>query len=203
MISKLAAAAAGEPRPLGLQPTNMGFLLRFVIASAVLGTACNQERDSANLAGLPPQLVVMPGAERVKPVIRPDGTWQVSYDVTMAFPAAALFDAIKSTLPPDKWEPLANDMLNPDIPSSHKRGWTDFIDGTKNPNTDVRLWMAEWRDCEGNIVWYALRYDSRSRRNSTGPAEPDNDHLSVNAAWYPALIARKMVEQAAKVRSAS
>jgi hypothetical protein len=176
------------------------------IASALLlltlSSACGGRKQEVQVP-LPAQLVVLSGARNMHSGTKPDGSIEVSYHIAARFPAGPALEQIRAALPRSDWEPLANDWLNPDIPSSHQRGWTDFTDGTKTPNTAVHLWLAQWRNRNGDIVLYGLRYDSRDQMKVSVLHHPDNDDLHVVASWIPAATARRMIEWAEKTRRTS
>jgi len=37
--------------------------------------------------------------------------------------------------------------------SGYSRGWREFVDRTKKPNTDVNIWSAEWKNGLGPAFW--------------------------------------------------
>jgi hypothetical protein len=83
------------------------------------------------------------------------------------------------------WKPLPQDFLNPDVPSSHQRGWALFEDHTKT-STRVFAWSAGWQNDAHDIVVYALRNESPD--NSTRNLK----NLQLIALFIPAEIAAKM-----------
>jgi len=97
---------------------------------------------------------------------------------------------ISAELRAQGWKPLSQDFFNPDIPSSHQRGWTFFEDHTQKPSTGVYAWNADWENGSHDIVVYALRYES-----------PDNStrnlrNLRVLALFIPEEIAAKLKRDA-------
>jgi hypothetical protein len=174
--------------------------LRHVVwlaGAALIASGCRPQALDPTRAQLPSQLFVPPWARDVRPEIKPDGEKGVMYTVEQEFPADTLLAQIRAALPSPEWRPLAKDWLNPDSPSSHERGWRGFGDATRKPATWVHQWVAQWQDSQGDVVWYALRYDSKARQGQVDLARPDNPSLSVTALWVPALVAREMIEYAA------
>jgi hypothetical protein len=163
-----------------------------VVAVALLA-ACSRQPAAPQLH-VPPQIVVPAGAYDIGSRELVDGTVGVGYRLHEPFPADGLLARVRGALPAPAWQPLERDWLHPDSPSSHQRGWSDFTDGTKSPSTRVHAWSAQWRDAQGNVVIYYLRYDSAVHPESVNP--PDNDKLFVAAAWYPKVEADKLMKQA-------
>jgi hypothetical protein len=117
----------------------------------------------------------------------------VTYRLHEPFPAAGLLAHIREALPAPEWQPLEHDWLNPDIRSSLQDGWGDFVDGTTKPSTRVHEWCAQWRDAQGNIVFYDLRYASAARLAPGERNIPDNDSVHVAAVWFPKAAADRLI----------
>jgi hypothetical protein len=113
-----------------------------------------------NEPSLPHELVVFPGARAVKPETQSNGTIGVTYELDMPYPATGLLQAVHQTFSAADWRPMVDDWLNPGLASSHSRGWTSFIDGTRKPEMTVHQWMAQWQNVKGDVVLYVLRYDT-------------------------------------------
>jgi hypothetical protein len=64
------------------------------------------------------------------------------------YPATHALDVISTTLPTFGWKPMKEDLLNPDIQSSHVRGWADYLDGDDH----VFQWTAAWTNTNGDAV---------------------------------------------------
>jgi hypothetical protein len=152
--------------------------------------ACHEVNE--NVEQRPPELVVYDGATAVRGTAERDGRYTLTYRVDALFPAAPVVDRIRSLFPGDRWQPLAQDWLNPGNPSGHSRGWSEFIDATKTPKTDVHAWSAEWKDTAGNIVMYSLRYDSVVSSASLTRETPDNSDLEVTVIFIPAAVVSAM-----------
>jgi len=167
-------------------------VLAFV--GALSSTACHPN-PAADLR-IPPEVVVVRDAFDVRPEHKTDGSTTVAYRVHEAFPADTVLQSIRAALPATKWDAVPMDWMNPDVPSSHQRGWTSWTDGTKTPPTWVHQWSAQWRDKQGNIVYYELRYDSvltPDKRPDDLLKRPDNDVLRVTGAWVPREAADRLM----------
>jgi hypothetical protein len=176
-------------------------LLQIVLLTCIsLGCKSTESRQAP--PKLPPELVVATGARDIVSGARPDGAIELTNRLDEPFPAENLLRQVRAAFPADQWHPLAKDWLNPEIPTSHSRGWTDFQDGTKHPETWVHAWSADWRDSKGNMVLYSLRYDSKppyveARRpiivsDPALLAPPDNSDLRVSAAWFPVEVVNRL-----------
>jgi len=51
---------------------------------------------------------------------------------------------------------------------------------------------AQWQNQAGDIVLYALRYESALPADSVYDAKPDNSDLRVTALWIPAATVKQM-----------
>jgi hypothetical protein len=169
--------------------------IAILATAALIGGACQPKAGAPHL-DLPVVLVVPPGATDVRPETKPDGQMAITYRVREEFAADALLGRIRAALPSPEWQPLPNDWLNPGLLSSHKRGWTDFDDATRTPPTHVHQWLAQWQDSQGNVVWYALRYDSRVQGGAADLSRPDNSSLSVTAVFVPERVAKQILSSA-------
>ncbi len=138
-----------------------------------------------------PALIILPGA---RDIIRGHvfGTDQLSYRLNEAYPADSALRNIKDQLTRQGWKPLKEDYLNPGLPSSHTRGWTEFIDATRKPEQMVKQWLADWTNDKGDIVTYALRY----RFPSSGSLQLNT--LLITAIYDPAKSAQDRRSHALK-----
>jgi len=133
---------------------------------------------------------VAPLAKSPKYLKYQDGRQQVIYSTESEYPAEDVLSFISAELKKRGWKPLPQDFFNPDIPSSHQRGWTFFEDHTQKPWTGVYAWNADLENGSHDIVVYALRYESPD--NSTRNLK----NLKVIALFIPADIASKMKRDA-------
>ena len=155
-----------------------------LVTLAVLG-ACRGVQDRRER---PAELVVDDGATGLRHIERGNGTHELTYQLREVCPAESVLTRIRAALPPDRWQALTADWLNPDNPSSHSRGWANFVDGRRQPNTFVFNWVGAWKNGSGNLVEYTLRYDSSLPLGEIFPEKPDNDALKVSAFFFPANV---------------
>jgi hypothetical protein len=165
--------------------------LSFILASAAPVQSSNFGQRANDEEKYSASLVVAPSAKSPKYLKYQDGRQQVTYAIESEYPAEDVLSFIRAELRKRGWRPLAQDLFNPDIPSSHQRGWTFFEDHTQKPWTGVYAWNADWENGSHDIVVYALRYDSPD--NSTRNLKS----LQVIALFIPAEIAAKMKPDAA------
>jgi hypothetical protein len=130
-------------------------------------------------------LVVSPFAESPNYLTYPDGRQQVIYTTESQYPAEDVLSFIRVELKKRGWKPLPQDFFNPDMPSSHERGWVFFEDHTQKHWTGVYAWNADWENGHHDITTYVLRYESTN--NSTR----DLKSLQVTALYIPSEIAVK------------
>jgi hypothetical protein len=156
-----------------------------IAIAAILQPAC---RRSSVGAIRPDVLVVVPAAYDLKYFEDYDGA--VSYRVPDPFPADRTLASIRAKLEPQGWKPYPEDLLNPGTPSSHERGWTDYIDGRDGEDDTVFAWGAPWAGPEGDFVIYSLSY--RYRKGET--RETATPHLEVTGIYMSAPVVAKMRE---------
>ncbi len=137
--------------------------------------ATSRELDEATREAL----VVLDGASMVQCGAGALGSFFVIYTISEEYPARSAIEEISSRLGALGWVPLKEDWLNPGLPSSHVRGWTDYRNETRNPPAYTHQWSAQWQDRFGNVVAYTLQYEYRVGER------PDLHSLWVNASWFP------------------
>ena len=120
------------------------------------------------------------------------GKTQLVYRVEEGYPADDALKTIYTTLGQQGWKPLKRDFLNPSIPSSHMRGWTQFEDDTTTPHTTVHAWQTQWMNQRKDVVDSILEY-----RYPVGEA-PDLHTLHVVALFIDANIAAESQGRAPK-----
>ncbi len=130
-------------------------------------------------------LVVPEGATNVSRTVAPDKSLHVAYGLTQQYPAMEVIEQTSAHLERLGWEPLEFDWMNPTLPSSHVDGWSELIDATQSPPSQVHRWQGQWRDAEGNVVGYSYTY----RYPFNGA--PDLTSLWVNASWHLADAAKR------------
>lgn len=130
-----------------------------------------------------PALVVLPGSTNVH--------WSqdneaVAYKINEAYPAKNTLKSIYAHLEKQGWKPLKEDFLNPGIPTSDVRGWTEFVDGTSTPDQWVRQWGTDWTNAKGDVVVVFLRYYSPIDN------QQQMGMLEVHARYMSAELAKSM-----------
>jgi hypothetical protein len=165
-------------------------MLSFVLGSSVHVQCCENRQSVSHEERYSPSLIVAPLAKGPKYLKYQDGRQQVVYATESEYPAEDVLSFIDAQLRKQGWKPLPQDFLNPDIPSSHQRGWTFFEDHTQKPSTGVYAWNADWENGSHDIVVYALRYVSSD--NSTRNLKD----LRVIALFIPAEVAAQMKSDA-------
>jgi hypothetical protein len=120
-----------------------------------------------------------------------ESVYRLSYHVRTNFPAWPVIQSISNTLQKAGWQPLKNNFLNPDTPSSQVDGWKEFLDATALPPLCVRQWLGDWKDASGNIVTYGFRYAQKCDTTSLTDLEV--------TAWYtPEIVAERILAELQK-----
>jgi len=114
------------------------------------------------------------------------GTSQLTYQLDVPYPGKRVIGWISKRLHKAGWQPLAYDLLNPNVSPTQMRAWHEFIDGTKYPDTAVRIWGGDWQDAAGNIVEYWFRYTDTSACCVSTPTD-----LGVSAIYAPAALVKQ------------
>lgn len=149
---------------------------------------CENLLCKATSEALPAYLVVIPGAGNVKHQ-KSHGKDQLSYHIEAQYPAASLLKMIRGRLQRIGWKPLAQDFLNPGIPSSIVRGWGYHEDLATQPKTSVRVWQTDWENRAHDVVTYRLEY--RCKDNLCSSTKNLTD-LEVIAIYIPARLTKPM-----------
>lgn len=164
-------------------------LLAVVVLISGLISACSGD-SAAKESAYGPGLIVLAGSTDVQFRKQEAGYDLLEYRINEAYPAKSALAKISERLRKTGWQPLNSDLLNPDSPSSHVTGWTQFVDATVTPETRVHQWLAPWKDKNGNVVSYALRY-----------REPDLSKLTIWALYYPSTVVKSLQDKAKAIRS--
>jgi hypothetical protein len=131
-------------------------------------------------------LLVPKNAKETKYVQGPQGEWLlVAYRLSERYPAKATLAELASHFKGGGWKPMKEDWLNPGIPSSHAKGWSEFVDGTVNPPLRVWQWKGAWENAQGDIIDYSLTYYGALRGSG------ERSDLSISGAWFSAAEAAK------------
>ena len=121
----------------------------------------------------------------------PNGAKDISYDTSQAPDIILLYYRMKDSYPANRtltyaaslledggFKRLDYDLLNPDIPSSHIRGWDHIGDHSISPPVDIRLWSENWVNSKDEVVSTNFEY----RYPQSGPKDLDN--LQVTLFFY-------------------
>jgi hypothetical protein len=161
---------------------------RTALMTILLVTVLQASIQAQEPIGKPPaSLLIYPKSENVR-YNQQQGAWWAYYDVKVQYPADDVLRFIRGKLEGLGWSPLKEDIFNPGEPSSHITGWRDFVDGRTTPKTKVHQWLAQWKDPQGNVVWYVLKY-----RHPVGKSSIPNT-MSVVATYYPASIVQQQLK---------
>jgi hypothetical protein len=158
-----------------------------LLTSALELAACQRPSDSAKRHA--DSLLVAPSAINPSYLAYPDGREQLTYMVDTDYPAESTTAFLSTQLRNQRWTALREDFMNPGIPTSEVRGWTQFEDASREPRASVRAWACDWEDGAHNITLYFLEY----RYPMSGAHDPpDSRMLHVMALYIPANVAEKM-----------
>lgn len=161
----------------------------FVIFLAFAALSCHRD--------LPDSLIVIQGASKPKQFyVR--GMDQIVYRVEEKFPAKDAIQTILQQLKKKGWEPLQQQYLYPDLPSSHVLGWTFYEDKRVGYTSFVFEWSADWKDKNNNIVTYSFRYRDPAKKytHKTYILKPTNSDLYIAASYMPEKVAQTIRESA-------
>ncbi|MCP3933607.1 MAG: hypothetical protein GY705_31455 [Bacteroidetes bacterium] len=158
-------------------------IILFCILFSVLGCG---EKESQSASEYSDSLIIIENASNLK-YNKLQGTDQVLYKLIAQYPATEVISELNCRLKTKGWKPLKIDWLNPDIPTSHERGWTNFIDGTKNPNLEVHVWNSDWTNKDEDILMFDLRYSYPENTKS------EMLDLQVIGIYIPSSIAKKQL----------
>lgn len=162
---------------------------RIVIFFCVFFSAIScAEKNSQSASDYSDALIILKKASNVK-YYKLNGTDQISYKLIAQYPAEDEILDLNNRLKRKGWNSLKKDWLNPEIPTSHERGWTKFIDGTKNPNLEVYSWKSDWTNEKEDILSFALRYSYPVKTKSNMMA------LNVIGIYLPSEMAKKSLAQ--------
>lgn len=139
---------------------NSPIVLMLPVLASVLSVsvACSGQTSLATQT-IGPGLIVLHGASHVR--TRQNGV-SVLYDVDARYPASDVIQEMNTSLTGAGWSPLEYDVLDPKIRNSFDRGFTEYSDpsGGSGNATEKLQWNGQWRDRDGNVVVYVLRFDA-------------------------------------------
>ena len=160
---------------------NLSFSLA-LLAVLVSGCQTKANQDPKNYSE---SLIVLSGATNIN-YAKVNNTDQVTYNLRAAYPAPEVTDQLLKKTNDMGWTPLKEDFMNPGLPTSIVRGWSDYEDASRKPNTKVYSWQTDWQNKNGDVLIYGLKY--RYPLNS----QPDMLSLNVVAIYIPAKLAETM-----------
>ena len=165
-----------------MRPTAVARAADKTPATSPRPTTKEKEADGAPIE----ELIPLKGAENVRYDKGAYRSLHVGYGFIEKYPARDVLSQIAGRLKKLGWEPLKEDWLNPGVPSSHVRGWTEYVDGTVKPERQVHAWKAQWKNRAGDVVAYSFRYSYPQ------DGKADLQSLWVNGSWYPASAVPQM-----------
>ncbi len=161
-------------------PRRLAILFCIVVCASLYNSRHRVEADER-----PAAFITYPNSTDVQFDDR-ESVYRFSYHVRSNFPAWPVIQLISNTLQKAGWQPLKNDFLNPDTPSSQVEGWKEFLDATQQPPLCVRQWLGDWKDASGNIVTYGFRYAQKCDSSSL-------TDLEVKAWYTPWIVAARIL----------
>jgi hypothetical protein len=124
-------------------------------------------------------LLILEGAQRAQHTTGPQEV--VTFDIEEMGPAPHTIVEITRHLDQLGWEPLKEDFLNPGVPTSLVRGWTDYQDDVRDQY--VWQWQGQWQSARGDIATYDLKYTNAGGDTScAGPLHVAAIALNAEAA---------------------
>ena len=84
------------------------------------------EKSSQFASDYSDSLIILKNASNVK-YTKLNGTDQVLYKLIKKYPAKDTISELNNRLNLKGWQPLKRYWLDPEIPTSHERGWTNYI----------------------------------------------------------------------------
>jgi hypothetical protein len=158
------------------------FFTSVLLAVIISGCQTKASQDPKNYSG---SLIVLPGALNIN-YAKVNNTDQVTYNLKVAYPAPEVISQLLKKTSDMGWSPLKEDFLNPGLPTSIVRGWSDYEDASRKPNTKVHSWQTDWQNKNGDVLIYGLKY--RYPLNS----QPDMSSMNVVAIYIPVKLAETM-----------
>jgi hypothetical protein len=120
----------------------------FVLTSLLMGCKARPQIYNHSKA-----FIILKNAEGTFCDLRDGGAIQLSYKLKKDYPASSVLKEISTQLEGAGWQPLKKDYLNPGLPSSYVKGWSDFEDATRPPTTiKVYQWRAVGKTNTGTLL---------------------------------------------------
>jgi hypothetical protein len=155
-----------------------------------------QAKSSQNPKDYSDSLLVLPGATNIL-YAKANQCDQVTYNLSIDYPAPSVTDQLLKTLSDKGWSPLKEDYLNPGLPTSFVRGWSSYEDMTKKPTSIVYSWKTDWQNAKGDVLVYAMKYSYPAN------SKPDKSNLGVAVIFVEAKIAQEMKRASLEILSKS
>ncbi len=162
--------------------TRLIFIVLIVVT--LLGCQTKSIQDPKNYSD---SLIVLSGATNIN-YAKVNKTDQVTYNLKADYPAAEIINQLLKKLGNMGWTPLNEDFLNPGLPTSFVRGWSDYEDISKKPNMKVHSWLSDWQNRNGDVLVYGLRYQYPIN------AQPDMSSMNIVAIFIPVDVAKAALE---------
>jgi hypothetical protein len=172
-------------------------ILSLVVFFLVL-TSCKQ-KDSQSPLDYSKSLIIVSGAMNVI-YSKPNGMDSVRYKLFVNYPASEIINQIDFKLKNTGWKFLEKDFLNPDIPTSHVRGWGSYINGTENPEREVHAWSSNWKNQNGDVISYSFKYSYPVHKKPEFLILNELFDLDVVAVFVPSDLANSIMKQLNSLR---
>jgi hypothetical protein len=156
-----------------------------------LFAAC-KDKEAPKIYNHSSALIILNNAEKPFYDIRDGGSIQLSYKIKEEYPATSVIKQLSAQLEANGWKLLKEDYLNPGLPSSHVKGWSDFEDATRPPTKIVHSWMGDWEDKYGNIVRYVFIYEYPKNKDKNLSV------LQIHEIYTPASLVTLIKEELKK-----
>ena len=142
------------------------------------------EKSSQSANDYSNSLIILKNASNVR-YNKFNGHDEVHYKLISKYPAQEIISELNNRLKAKGWSPLEKDWLNPEIPTSLVRGWTNYIDGTKDPKLEVHVWNCDWTNENEDILIFDLKY------NYPVNTQSEMIDLTVMGIYIPSEMAKK------------
>lgn len=160
--AELAASRGWRPLARLLCETTMiaperliGGALALLWVGRMRGGCATARRDAREH----PAIIILPDATNVRWADIYDG--QVTYSVSEPYPANRAIREIQTKLQQLGWRPRKRDLLNPAGSSGTRAEWIE----TDIEGKPAIAWSQQWEHDMGDVVWYGLRYWSKSKND--------------------------------------
>ena len=154
--------------------------MRAVLCLALIAAGC---RNTASGDAAPPdtqtEALFIRGDARAFRLDERAGAQQMVYQVPEPYPASRFLCQLTTYLVQHQWSALREDPLNPGTPTSFVRGWSDFTNGVRQPETHDHTWSGWWTNDHGDLLMYGLSYSYPEN----SPAVMDTLHVAASV-WH-------------------